>query len=134
MREIWLWQRERECECECERAPDVPLRCCARTPGHAAIRNRYLLKLALVDRLPLTVTAQVVAVPTQTPDQPANVLPAGGVAVSVTTVPAATVAVQAVPQLMPPTLLVTVPELLTLTLSVLPLPVLPPPVPPPPEL
>ena len=111
----------------------APMCQCAVTHGHRGARMSaiYLLKDAFADRLPLTVTAQVGAVPTQAPDQPANVLPAGGVAVSVTTVPDATVAVHAVPQLMPPMLLVTLPELLTLTLSVPPVPVVPP---PPPEV
>ena len=42
-------------------------------------------------------------------DQPANVEPAPGVAVSVTDVPLANVALHVVPQLMPEGLLVTVP-------------------------
>lgn len=72
-------------------------------------------------------------VPIHAPDQPANVKPAGGMAVSVTTVFGATVAEQTVPQLMPPTLLVTVPGLLVLTFKVGLLVVEPPPPPPPVE-
>ena len=92
----------------------------------------YLLKLALADKLALTVTAQIGAVPVQAPDHEPNVLPAGGVAVSVTAVPGATVAEQAVPQLIPPTSLVTTPGLLVLTLSWKLAVVVPPPPPPPP--
>jgi hypothetical protein len=50
------------------------------------------LKLARVDKAAFIVTAQVGVVPVHAPDHPANVLPAGGVAVSVTTVPAAKLA------------------------------------------
>lgn len=90
----------------------------------------YLLKLAFTDKLALTVTVQVLTVPLHAPDQLANVLPAGGVAVSVTAVPVATVAEHVVPQLMPPTSLVTTPGLLVLTLNWKP-DVVPPPPPPP---
>jgi hypothetical protein len=50
-----------------------------------------------------------VPVPEQAPDQPANPLPALGVAVRVTVVPLLKVAVQVDPQLMPAGLLVMVP-------------------------
>lgn len=94
--------------------------------------SRYLLKLALTDSAPFTVMMQIGAMLVQAPDHPAKVLPAGGVAVSVTTVPASTVAEHAVPQLMPPTLLVTTPGLPVLTLSCMPVVAVAPPPPPPP--
>ena len=50
-----------------------------------------------------------VDVPLQAPDQPANVEPDAAVAVSLTDVPLANLALQVVPQLMPDGLLVTVP-------------------------
>lgn len=71
--------------------------------------------------------------PVHAPDQPANVLPAGGVAVSVTTVPAAKLAWHVLPQLIAPVELRTEPELLTETFRVKPLVAAPPP-PPPPDL
>jgi|GEM_PF-4977786 len=58
--------------------------------GHSDGCNwTYLLKLAFAERLALTVSVQVELVPVQAPDQPVKLLPAGGVAVSVTLVPAA---------------------------------------------
>ncbi len=59
------------------------------TRSRLAEVSNYLLKLALTERLAFTVTMQVGVVPVQAPDQLANVLPAGGVAVNVTAVPAA---------------------------------------------
>ena len=50
-----------------------------------------------------------VDVPLQAPDQPANVEPDAAVAVSLTDVPLANLALQVDPQLMPDGLLVTVP-------------------------
>jgi len=97
----------------------------------ASPSSRYLLKLALTDSAPFTVMMQMGAMLVQAPVYPAKLLPAGGVAVSVTMLPEATVAVHAEPQLMPPTLLVTTPGLLVLTLSCA-LSVAAPPPPPPP--
>ena len=51
-----------------------------------------------------------VPVPEQAPDQPANTLPAAGVADNVTVVPLLKVAVQVEPQLIPAGLLVMVPD------------------------
>jgi hypothetical protein len=113
-------------------------------PVDTGINPAYLLKFALTDKLALTVTVQVGVTPVHAPDQALNVLPAGGVAVNTTTVPGAIVAVHASPQLIPPTSLVTVPELLELTLSCRllggvtvpppPPPVAPPAAPPPPPV
>ena len=100
----------------------------------ASPSSGYLLKLALAAMLAFTVTMQTGALLVQAPDQTANVLPAVGVAVSVTTVPTATVAEHAVPQLIPPTLLVTTPGLLVLTFSCTSAVVTPPPPPPPPGM
>ena len=47
----------------------------------------YLLKTACTDVSLATLSAQIGAVPEHAPDQLTNVLPAGGVAVSVTIVP-----------------------------------------------
>jgi len=92
-----------------------------------------MLKMAVTDRVAFRVTWHVV-VPEQEPPHPANVEPAMGVAVSWTTVPLLKVAPQAVPQLMPAGLLVTVPapvpEALTVSWKVggvVPPPELPPP-------
>ena len=59
-----------------------------------------------------------VGVPVHAPDHPANTEPVPGVAVSVTGVPLANVALHAVPQLMPDGLLVTVPVPVPLLCSV----------------
>jgi hypothetical protein len=68
-------------------------------------------KLAVADRAAVIDTVQLVAVPEHEPPQPVNTDPAAGVAVRVTEVPCAMLAVQGVElaQLMPPTLDVTVP-------------------------
>src|SRR5437588_3703878 len=66
------------------------------------------LKVAAVEVAALNVRLQG-PVPEQAPDQPANTLPALGVAVSVTVVPLLKLAVQVEPQLMPAGLLVTAP-------------------------
>ena len=58
---------------------------------------------------PLTVNVQL-PVPVQGPSQPVNCMFAAGVAVSVTDVPFANESEQVAPQLMAPTLLMTVPE------------------------
>lgn len=65
-----------------------------RTPGSAGIAKGpsncgYLLKVALVDTFVLSVSVHTGLLPVQAPDQLANVLPEGGVAVSVTRVPGA---------------------------------------------
>jgi hypothetical protein len=56
-----------------------------------------LAKFAMATRAVLKVTVQVVAVPLQAPDQPVNTPFASGWAVSVTSVPAGRVMLQAVP-------------------------------------
>src|SRR6266540_3929018 len=66
-------------------------------------------KSAVTSRAWLIVTTQVVLVPEQSPDQPLKAEPPEAVAVSVTSVPSAYVALQVAPQLMPPTFEVTVP-------------------------
>ena len=58
--------------------------------------------------LPVSVSVQV-ATPVHSPDQPANVVPALGVAVKVTVVPGGKLALQADVQLIPAGTLVTVP-------------------------
>jgi hypothetical protein len=68
----------------------------------------FFVKVAVTDVSPLTVTVQV-PVPRQA-SQPAKFEPDAGVAVSVTEVPAAYAAEQAVPQLIPDGELVTVPD------------------------
>jgi hypothetical protein len=67
-----------------------------------------VLNVAVTEVLAVRVTAHVL-VPVQAPDHPTNVEPALGVAVSVTGVPPAKLALHVVPQLMPEGLLVTVP-------------------------
>jgi hypothetical protein len=67
-----------------------------------------VLKVAVTEAAAVRVTAHV-PVPLQAPDQPANVEPEAAVAVSVTAVPLAKLALQVVGQLMPEGLLVTVP-------------------------
>jgi hypothetical protein len=54
-----------------------------------ASRRGHLLNVACTETFALIVTVQLVAVPEQAPPQPTNAFPAGGVAVSVTAVPAA---------------------------------------------
>jgi hypothetical protein len=66
-------------------------------------------KSAVTSRAWLIVTTQVVLVPEQSPDHPLKAEPPEAVAVSVTSVPSAYVALQVTPQLMPPTFEVTVP-------------------------
>ena len=65
-------------------------------------------KVAVTEWPALIVRVQV-PVPEQSPDHPAKVLPAAGVAVSVTAVPFAKLAEQFAPQSIPAGLLVTVP-------------------------
>jgi hypothetical protein len=67
-----------------------------------------LLNVAVTELLAVKVKLHV-PVPVQAPDQPANVEPEAAVAVSVTAVPLAKLAVHVVGQLMPAGLLVTVP-------------------------
>ena len=66
-------------------------------------------KVATTSRAWLIVTVHVVLVPEQSPLQPTKFDPEPGDAVRVTTVPSANVALQVAPQLIPPTLEVTVP-------------------------
>jgi hypothetical protein len=66
------------------------------------------LNVVVTDVLAVRVTVQA-PVPLQAPDQLANVDPVPGVAVSVTGVPMAKLALHVVPQLMPEGLLVMVP-------------------------
>jgi hypothetical protein len=68
-----------------------------------------VLKVAVTEAVVEAIKLQV-PVPLHAPDQPANVDPALGAAVSVTEVPAAKLALQVEPQVMPAGLLVTVPE------------------------
>lgn len=67
-----------------------------------------VLNVAVADAVADAIMLHV-PVPLQAPDQPANVDPEFGVAVSVTAVPAAKLALQVCPQLMPEGVLVTVP-------------------------
>jgi hypothetical protein len=66
------------------------------------------LNVAVIKVLAVRFTVHV-GVAVHAPDQRANVEPAPGVAVSVTSVPLANVALHVVPQLMPEGLLVTAP-------------------------
>lgn len=80
-------------------------------PARLTVRTGLVtgkVNVAVTDMFPLRVTEQVV-VPAHAPDHPANVEPAAGVAVSVTAVPLAKLALHVVPQLMPVGELVTVP-------------------------
>jgi hypothetical protein len=74
------------------------------------------VNVAVTEVLDVRVTAHV-PMPVQAPDQPANVAPELGVAVSVTGVPLAKLALHVVPQLMPEGLLVTVPGPVLSTVS-----------------
>jgi hypothetical protein len=67
-------------------------------------------KFAVIDAAALIVTVQVPVPEHPPPDQPVNVAPAAGVAVSVTAVPLPKAAEHVVPQLMPAGVLVTVPD------------------------
>ena len=58
----------------------------------------YLLNTAWTEVLPVTVKVQVGDVPEQAPTHFTNVLPAGGVAVKVTTAPSVNFAEQLLPQ------------------------------------
>ena len=60
--------------------------------------NTVLPNVAVTVFATFMVTLQVVPVPEHAPDQPSNVAPESGVAVSVTTEPSVKVAVQAEPQ------------------------------------
>jgi hypothetical protein len=75
------------------------------------------LKVAVIRVLVVRFSVHV-GVPVHAPDHPANMEPVPGVAVSVTGVPLAKVAIHAVPQLMPDGLLVTVPVPVPLLCSV----------------
>lgn len=66
----------------------------------------YLVKFACTDVLLFTATVHEAAVPLQPPVQLTKMNPGSGAAVTVTAVPGATLALQVLPQLMPPTLLV----------------------------
>src|SRR5438132_3018393 len=71
--------------------------------------NRCTLNVAVTDRAPLIVTVQVVSETPSHPLQPPKVEPPPAVAVSVTTLPLSYVNTHVGPQLMPPSLEVTVP-------------------------
>src|SRR5262245_15021462 len=74
-------------------------------------------KFAVIDAAALIVTVQVPVPEHPPPDQPVNVAPAAGVAVSVTAVPLLKVAEHVAPQLMPAGALVTVPDPAGMTVS-----------------
>jgi hypothetical protein len=69
-----------------------------------------LLKVAVTALLKFIVKVQVVFVPEQAPDQPANTEPKSGVAVKVTEVPGEYDSEQSKPQLIPTGFEVTIPE------------------------
>src|SRR5437870_8503573 len=71
--------------------------------------NRCTLNVAVTDRAPLIVTVQVVSETPSHPLQPPKVEPPPALAVSVTTLPLSYVNTHVGPQLMPPSLEVTVP-------------------------
>ena len=75
----------------------------------AVSQDAYSIRTAL-DRPVVMVTVQVSALPLHAPSQRAKRLPGAGVAVSVTTVSGANVAVQVMPQSMPAGLLVITPS------------------------
>jgi hypothetical protein len=78
-------------------------------PDNVTVRTTAAaLKVAVTVELDARVTLHA-PVPVQAPLHPANVLPAVGVSVNVTTVFGAKLAEQTVPQLIPPAELVTVP-------------------------
>jgi hypothetical protein len=56
-------------------------------PFFATVKLKVCVKLAVHLLLALVVTDAVVAVPVQSPDQPAKIEPAAGAAVNLTTVP-----------------------------------------------
>lgn len=76
-----------------------------------------VLNVAVTEVLATRFTVQV-PVPLHAPDQPANVEPELGAAVSVTDVPLEKLALQVVPQLMPDGLLVTAPAPVPLFVTV----------------
>jgi hypothetical protein len=79
-------------------------------PLFVTVRIHDGTNVAVTDVAAFTVTTHVVDDPEQPPPvKPVNTEPAAGAAVSVTCVPAFTVPLQVAPQLIPPTLLVTVP-------------------------
>jgi hypothetical protein len=77
-----------------------------------------MVKVAVTFSLELSVTVQVEAVPLHVPPQPTKDEFAAAVAVSVTTVPRLKLAVQFGRQLIPPVLLVTVPDPVTITVNI----------------
>ena len=86
-------------------------------PATVMVRVNIGLKVAMTDCAPLITTVQLL-VPVQPPPlHPANAKPLAGTADSVTLVPLLKLAVQLAGQLIPPRLLVTVPEPATLTVS-----------------
>jgi hypothetical protein len=86
----------------------VPLPVPAFVTARVYVAGVLKVKVAVTLVAILTVITQVL-VPLHAPPQPANVEPLAGVAVSVMLVPAVSVALQVLPQLIPPVLEVTVP-------------------------